>query len=644
MSTESLAGYSSDLLTFSKETTQSIITNLHDFIPDAGESQITAWRDSINILNKTVDKLIDLYPAESEKNSIILEYTIPLESRRIDAVLLLNGTVIVIEFKGKYDASQADIDQASAYTRDLIAYHKECHDIPVKCALVLTRYDGEPQKYDLVDVLGPHDLVNYCRSSIHLTKAPNLEDFISFDSYHPLPSLISAARELFNSGSLKRIHRAATATEPTLIRCSEIVKQTAKRKRRSLILISGVPGSGKTLIGLQLAHAKYLDELAITRKNGEKPIAPAVFLSGNGPLVEVLQYELRSAGGDGKAFVRGVHDYVKSFTRKKNLVPPHHVLIYDEAQRAFDAEQVAAKHKYMPKDFQGLSEPELFIQFAERVPEWSVVVGLIGSGQEIHIGEEAGIGQWKTAIEKSNNSSEWDVFIPNNEEIIKQFSGLPNLEVNDVLELSTTIRFHLATQLYEFVKCVLDGHSDEANQISKDLEKHGYHPRLTHDLDLAKQYLEDRYSENPDARFGLVASAKDKELKNHGVPKGFRNPGEVRMGQYGKWYVEEKAASGSCTELEKVATEFGTQGLELDACLLAWGTDFIRVNGDWTNKFAAGYRDSHRIVDAMALRKNAYRVLLTRGRDACVVFIPPIKDKMRETYGYLKNCGFRELT
>jgi hypothetical protein len=178
-----------------------------------------------------------------------------------------------------------------------------------------------------------------------------------------------------------------------LIECSKIIHETAKKRRRALILICGILGAGKTLVGLQLAHSQFLDDLSIARSNGDKPTAPAVFLSGNGPLVEVLQYELRQAGGDGKAFVRGVHEYVKTFTRSSIMIPPQHVLIYNEAQRAFDAGQVPAKHKDLPTEFSGLSEPELFIQFAERVPDWGVVVGLIGSGQEIHIGEEAGLGQ-----------------------------------------------------------------------------------------------------------------------------------------------------------------------------------------------------------------------------------------------------------
>ena len=638
------AGYCEKLSTFSQSDVTSVVETLKEFVQDANDSQIKAWKDSIRILKREVEEILAKNPNAAIDGSIILEYTIPLEARRIDALLLLNGVIVVIEFKGKLRASQADIDQAAAYARDLRAYHKECSDIPVKCVLVLTRGSGNISYEERVDIIGPDHLSSYCGKAIIKDKdSLNATTFLEIECYQPLPSLIKAARELFQSRSLTRIHRAAVATEPTLAKCSSIIHNTAKKKRRALILICGVPGAGKSLVGLQLAHAKYLDNLAVERASGGKPQAAAVFLSGNGPLVEVFQYELRSAGGGGKAFVRGVHEYVKTFTRKAGLIPPHHVLIYDEAQRAFDASQVQAKHKDMPPEFQGLSEPELFIQFAERVPEWCVVVGLIGSGQEIHIGEEAGLVQWKDAIENADSSENWDVYIPTIGEVKIHFDELANVHHEQFLELSVSIRFHLATQLYSFVKDLLEGKAENARAISVELEKNGYNLRLTHDLQRAKDYLINRYDQNSEARFGIVASARDKDLSKHGIPKGFKSPGEVGPGKYGKWYSEPYGTHGSCTELDTVVTEFGAQGLELDACLLAWGTDFIREKGAWSNNFASRYRDAHRIIDSKVLRMNAYRVLLTRGRDGCVVFIPPIPDKMRETYTYLKDCGFSEL-
>lgn len=639
------AGYSNSLKDFESADTGAVVDALKKYVPDADQSQIRAWRDSIPVLKRAIESLRTSSPTVYESGAVVLEYTVPLESRRIDAVLLLPGCTLVVEFKGKSQVFQADIDQAAAYARDLRAYHRECAAVQVRCVLVLTQYRGGASVSGNVDIIGPEDFSAYIEKSSQLMQSVTAMDrFLSPDAYQPLPSLIKAARELFKSGSLRRVHRASGATDPTLKACSEIVHVTARKKRRALILICGIPGAGKTLVGLQLAHAKFLDDLAVGRGSGEKPSAAAVFLSGNGPLVEVLQYELQTAGGDGKAFVRGVHEYVRTFTASVDRVPPQHILIYDEAQRAFDALQVAAKHKDLPAAFLGLSEPELFVRFAERVPEWCVVVGLIGSGQEIHIGEEAGLGQWRSAIEKSQSPESWDVYVPNVQDVAQLFSGMPRMEHNAALQLSVEIRFHLATCLYQFVSHVLDGDASAAKLLSEELKLSDYNLRLTHDLGKAKAYLWNRYDENRDARFGMVASSKDKQLAEHGIPKGFKSRGEVGAGRFGRWYAEGRDRPESCTQLETVATEFGVQGLELDACLLAWGSDFVRKDGEWSNQYAAGYREVHRIQDAQALRKNAYRVLLTRGRDGCVIFVPPIADRMRETYGYLRDCGFTELS
>jgi DUF2075 family protein len=157
---------------------------------------------------------------------------------------------------------------------------------------------------------------------------------------------------------------------------------------------------------------------------------------------------------------------------------------------------------------------------------------------------------------------------------------------------------------------------------------------------LAKDYLRERYAGHPEARFGVIASAKDKSLKNHGVDNTFQATKNIK---FGPWYADPPDSERSCCALTSVVTEFGAQGLELDSALLAWGTDFIRLNGNWSNSNAGGYRHSDRIKDALQLRKNAYRVLLTRGREATVVFVPPIAG-LDETYAFLKGCGFFVLT
>ncbi len=303
-----------------------------------------------------------------------------MESRRPDVLLLLGGAVLVLELKGKAVAERVDIDQAAAYARDLRAYHSECAKREVASGLVLMRGAGRQGSDAGVDVIGP-DALDGLASELQLRfpgSPVSVDRFLDPAAYRPLPSLVEAARELLEDGQIRRVTYAAETTQPTLDYIAAVVREAAATRTRRLVLLTGLPGTGKTLVGLQLAHARFLDDLAVARSEG-KPSAPAVYLSGNGPLIQVLQYELRGAGGGGKAFVRDVKDYVARYSGKPDLVPPEHVLIFDEAQRAFDAAQVARKHGGAGE---GRSEPEAFIAFADRIPEWCVVVGLVGAGQE----------------------------------------------------------------------------------------------------------------------------------------------------------------------------------------------------------------------------------------------------------------------
>ena len=193
---------------------------------------------------------------------------------------------------------------------------------------------------------------SHCTSLIQKLQRPweqgpiTADEFLAKDAYCPLPSLVQAARELFLDGKIRPIHRALAETQPAIDAISDIAHEAARTRTRHLVLVAGVPGSGKTLVGLSAVHNPSLDDLRVERAGG-KPPAPAIFLSGNGPLVEVLQYELRSAGGGGKTFVRGVKDYMKQYLGDKGAIPPQHVIVYDEAQRAWDLEQVikqASRH------------------------------------------------------------------------------------------------------------------------------------------------------------------------------------------------------------------------------------------------------------------------------------------------------------
>ena len=370
-----------------------------------------------------------------------------------------------------------------------------------------------------------------------------------------------------------------------------------------------------------------------------KPTSPAVFLSGNGPLVEVLQHELRGDADGGKTFVRGVKDYVKYYSRP-GRVPGEHVLVYDEAQRAYDAAMVASKHPDMATTAR--SEPELFVEFAERVPDWCVVVGLIGGGQEIHVGEEAGTIQWANAIRNSPVSGQWVIHGPAS--LVESF-GSTDYRPNPALNLDRSLRSHLSEDLHRYVAGLVSNppaSTDTLAAMARKLAVQGHDLRITRDLDVAKSYLRDRYADNPDARFGIVASSRDKDLVRFGVKNDFQS---TKVMRYGPWYGDDERARGgrSCRLLRDCVTEFGAQGLELDAVLLAWGTDFILEHGRWNIDNARGYKKGGpKVHDPWQLRSNAYRVLLTRARDGTVVYVPDLPEAS-ETFNHLVNCGFRVL-
>ena len=630
-------GWQSDFNEFRDTPPLVIRERLAEFVTNASPEQKRAWANSIPPLQVEVEKSI-VRSALSAQYSAILEYMLPMESRRPDVLLLVGGSVMVVELKGKEWPTQADLDQVAAYSRDLRNYHRECADREVVPVLVPTRAKGSQQMIDGVYVTGPHGLNDLIAWLTADSPSPAIEraKFLSDEAYCPLPTLVQAARELFVSGTLRTIHQARMATLPAIEEISRIVHQAALTKSRHLILLTGVPGAGKTLVGLQTVHAKYLDDLAVER-SGTKPSTPAVFLSGNGPLVDVLQYELRGAGGDGKTFVRGVKDYVKRYSSKRALVPPEHVLVFDEAQRAFDETKMRQSHDSPD----ARSEPHEFISFADRIPEWCVVLGLVGSGQEIHVGEEAGIGQWSDAVAASSRVGEWSIHAP--PLAAERLSGrdVP-VEVRTTLNLETELRFHQVRELHKYVATLLSNDSSSVlREVGERLNDDGYNFRVTRDLGLAKAYLRDRYVDDPQARFGLIASSKDKLLPTFGVPNDYQSTKRVK---YGPWYGEpENSASGrSCRLLKDCVTEFGAQGLELDAALLAWGTDFRRAEGRWTNDLSGKYQKGSVVHDAFQLRLNSYRVLLTRGRDGAVIFVPPVA-VLDETYQHLVDAGMREL-
>jgi hypothetical protein len=628
-------GWASSFRAFREASPAYVRSRLVALVPDASPEQVAAWDESIPPLQVEVGQAIQR-DSRAATYDAVLEYQLPLNHRRPDVLLLMDGTLLVVEAKGKARPTQADVDQVAAYARDLHAYHESCADVLVKPVLMLTRASGRLGRQGPVEIVGA-DAIDELITEYGGTAPPvRAADFLDPERYRPLPSLIKAARELFETGDLRRVRRASAATAPAIAAISRIAHVAARTQTRHLVLVTGSPGTGKTLVGLSLAHAAFLDDLAVPRADGQKAV-PAVFLSGNGPLVEVLQYELKAAGGGGKAFVRDVKSYVERYLTNGTLVPGEHVVIFDEAQRAWDAAKVGREH-------QGVgpagSEPEHLLRFAERIPEWCVVVGLIGSGQEIHDGEEAGLGQWRDALDHVGRPAEWTVTAA--EPALEPFMGWARVQREDGLSLVEELRYHSAETVHEFVDGLVgEAGSEELARLAHQLEGDAFHLRVTRDLQVAKRYLQDRYADNPDARFGVVASSRDRELPRFGVFNDWNATKNVRKGP---WYCDpgDDPLRRSCRSLVDCVTEFGAQGLELDSALVAWGTDFLWEGGTWTNRLARRYQAPHLIRDALQLRRNAYRVLLTRGRDGSVVFVPPLPI-LDPTYERLLSAGFREL-
>jgi hypothetical protein len=625
-------GWRSSLAEFSQSEPRVVRLQLQEFVADASPEQVRAWDQSIPWLQRECREL-EVRDTAAHEYTAILEYELPRDSRRPDVIVLERGCVAVLELKGALYASRAALDQALGYARDLSAYHAACAGRRVTPVLLV--WGGGPTAVlrDGVFVVGPEGLDSLLEQlSVAGEPVISVNDFLAPDAYAPLPTIVQAARELFHKRELPMIKRARAATDPALQCISDIAREAARTKSQHLVLLSGVPGSGKTLVGLQLVHAHWIDDLSVPRANG-KPSTPAVYLSGNGPLVQVLQDALKDGGGGGKTFVQAIKNYVEHHSRPGRPVPPEHLIVFDEAQRAHDADRVAHVHGSQVDK----SEADLLIEFCERIPEWCVLVALIGNGQAIHVGEEGGVPLWRDAIHRSHKAAEWTVHAaPTFSEVFHSMPGASHW--NPVLSLDTEIRFHLTPKVHQFVAGLLDGQSASGlSTLADELHEGGHRFLLTRSLDLARDYLRERYADAKFARYGLVASSKDKWLPSFGVDNTFQTTKQLRVGP---WYNAAPTDSQSCCQLETVATEFSSQGLELDCALLAWGSDLLWAGDDWSIEYSGKNRPP--LKDPRTVRKNVYRVLMTRGRDGTVIYMPDDR-RMDQTFDRLKATGIREL-
>jgi len=592
----------------------SLIKHQNEYLNSNVESsQVKAWENCFLSLSHNLGELTSKL-SDALNWFIIFEYVLPRErGRRPDVVILSNQHIFVIEYKDYQIALRPHIDQVSAYSRDIGHYHGGSRRNPIHPILVLNQAQSVNYKDDRIFVVSPDSLANLL-ITLNEEKGYQAIDPLSWieADYEPLPSLVQAARDIFNHEPLPNIRRAQSAGIPqTLDSLVEIANRAKTNNQHHLALITGVPGSGKTLVGLQFVYLTQFD-------NSNQ--RPAILLSGNGPLVKVLQHALRS-----NVFVQDVHGFLLEYGGSKQKEPQENIFVYDEAQRAWDANRVRERRG------DSISEPEDLLNIGGRKP-WSLMVGLIGQGQEIHLGEEGGLSQWNDAIAKMNIP--WIVHCP--ETISHLFNAGSEVHSSKHLNLTLTLRSHLAQDLQTWVMHLLNNEIDKAYQQSENIFQSNFQMYLTRDLNVAKDYVQQRYKDDMDKRFGLLASSRARCLPNFGVHNEYQYTKNLRVGP---WYNDQPQSPDSCCQLREVATEFACQGLELDFPIVCWGDDLY---WNQARQLVSIRQARSRANDPHLLRVNSYRVLLTRGRDGFLIYLPklPILDN---TYEVLLEAGAKKL-
>ncbi len=571
------------------------------------QSQTDAWREEHPVLVAAFTECCRT-DARASQWAVIFEYELPFEGgRRPDVVVLAGSSIVVLEFKSDHAASQAALDQSAAYARDLAEYHSESHDRVAGHLVVLPRVgvvasvQGQPAagSAEVADGLGA------MASDGQITLADWLDG-----AYAPLPSLVDAARRIFEDEDLPHVRRALSAGIPeTLDAVSAVVDRARGTGGRHIVFLTGVPGAGKTLVGLRVVYERSGDGV------------DATFLSGNGPLVQVLQGALKSS-----VFVRDLHKFIQSYG-VENKTPPQHVVVFDEAQRAWAAAYMSYKGKG-PE-----SEPSLIVQAGDRIPDWAVLVGLVGEGQEIHCGEEGGMPQWDVALRAPNTAREWIVHCPPH--LATSFAG-HRVVVDPTLDLTISLRSRTAIYLHQWVAALLEGDLDRAAELGRTVVTEGFPLYVSRDLDEIRRYVEDRFEAEPGKTTGLVASSHAKNLEQLGIRNGFMATNRMNVAA---WYNAPPDDPRSGCQLTQPVTEFGCQGLELDLPVVCWGTDLVRADGAWQH---TPTRRRFPLDNPVQVLTNAYRVLLTRGRDGLVVFVPQ-DPQLDETARVLQTSGCRAI-
>ena len=693
--------YKAPFRTFVDDSIETIFGQIA--LMDEGDSvseQKYAWSEEIRILKDV------LFPWKEENAEIIFEYSIPRLGKRIDVILLLRGIVFAIEFKAGQNAYlQVDMEQVMDYALDLKNFHLDSHQRIIVPILVAT--DAKKVSHDLKFSVYDDHIYNPIMSNVDSlqsiikgvinrehTHPSEGDDFANWaiSRYSPTPTIIEAASSLYQNHSVKDITRheaAGAALEETTQFVLDVIQRSKQYGEKSICFVTGVPGAGKTLVGLNVAIQQSVKE----ENAPEDERNLAVYLSGNGPLVKVLTAALakdkqrreREKGNkcnitDAKRevsqFIQIIHRYRSNMLAKIKLPIENgrleidetksishktaghgeveHVAIFDEAQRSWDLEHLAGwlarggsrgGMKKVP-DFP-MSEAEFLIWSLDLRKDWAVIVCLVGGGQEINTGE-AGIGEWIRAMNET--FPDWKVYISKHltdkeyaeGNVAELVANNKNAQQVEQLHLAVSMRSFRAEKLSNFVHYILDKDVEQASALYQEF-KDRYPLYLTRDLERAKQWLERKARGSE--RYGIVVSSQAYRLKPLAI--------DVRLQpDVEHWFLADKTDVRSSLFLEDAATEFDIQGLELDWACLVWDGDFRYTLEGWDHNTFKGSRwNKIRSKEAQSYQINAYRVLMTRARQGMIVCVPEgnpddhtrLPEFYEGTYKYLKSIGIEEI-
>lgn len=642
-------GYESSVNEFKNEDNNYILGELtKNYNFELGDLQKNAWISQINILNEQLSPI--------DNGDIIFEYTIPRMGSIIDNVLLIDGLVFIIEFKvGETEYKKADLDQLENYIKILKNYHYESRNnilIPILVATEAetTNNQIELHENNIFTILKAnkenlYDIISkICQDYKTDTDLSNW----SKSKYTPTPSILEAARKLYETHEVEDIKTYSSddlflaETEQSI---DEIITNSKNNNQKSIIFLTGVPGAGKTLIGLNTATKRSVTD-----------DEPAVFLSGNGPLVKVLQEALARDSSKRNnitknaaklkviSFIQPIHQF-RDDAIDNDDVQHEKIVIFDEAQRAWTQDQTETfmKNKKQIENF-GMSEPEFLISIMDRQKDWAVIICLVGQGQEINKGE-AGINEWFKAL--SNKFQNWHIYASKKSlDINNQFEDL-TINDNDKLFLYSTIRSLDAPNLPNFIEYLLNNDKDKAINMLKEFNEE-YPLYITRNLNAAKKWIKQETAEEADTiRYRLLAQSNGLRL----IPEGIFVKNNINQEA---WFLNETEDVRSSNHLEIPATEFDIQGLEIDYAIMAWDANLRYINEEFEYYKFKGTK-WNKIRDTNEIERNylinSYRVLLTRARRGMIIFVPEGDDEDATraieyydgTYEYLKGIGIKEL-